>query len=213
MRMAPLALLALAACRGFSPVPPALAERIDERAERGASAGVAKGMVEIESRDLGGSFRALYAWRDARARLQLWPDLGDKLLDCAADESAWFARRAGEGPSGRRSWSERARDPARFFAMTILEHATPLRAARIRGARRHGEGTWELNVAPASRSGTLRVVVDADGRWLERRFRFRGATWRERPDGVTARGFRMRLVESTVEPGAPPPEAFAPLEP
>jgi len=214
MRAASVALIALTACRGFAPLSPELAARIDARAADDAGGGVAEGVVEIDSALLRGSFRSLYAWHGARVRLQLWPDLGDKVLDCAADGTAWIGRLPGDGPSVRRSWSERARDPLRFFAMTLLERATPLRSGRVRGARRRDAGRWELDVRPASRSGSLRVVVDEQGRWLERKYGFRGARWTERPDGVGARGFRLRIVDTTVQPGGPPTaEAFAPLEP
>ena len=130
VRIAVLSLIAISACRGFGPVPPDLSARLDARAL--PSHGTGESTVEIDSNRLAGSFRALIAWRSdpPSARLQLWPDLGDKVFDCASSGHFWVAQ------SNRHAWEESERHPFRFFAMTILERATPLTSHRVLGARR-----------------------------------------------------------------------------
>ena len=86
-----------------------------------------------------------------------------------------------------------------FFAITLLEHATPIESERVRGARATGGG---LEVRLVPRIPGCEVTAELDERYAvrARQYRYRGAAWRETvQQDVTIEGPGFRLVARALE--------------
>jgi hypothetical protein len=179
--------LALAACRSWPDPPPELARSLRARAEGERASFRGRATVSVDSRGLRGEFDALVAARagpPARVRLQLWPDLGAKILDFEASPTRIRGAFAGMDPVNA-SPATAPRHPVVFFALTLLEIASPLTPERIRGVRWDAvEGIWEARVDPVAADYDLRVWLDPSGRVVRRRYRFRRAAWTDVPGEV-----------------------------
>jgi len=191
-------LLVAASCRGFGPPPPEVLTLLDRRAP-GATARHGTAVARVESHELDGEFRALVALAvgPPRARLQLLPDLGGKVLDVTARAGRVYGRHAGAAPVNARFADSAPRHPLVFIGFTLLEHAEPLTRDRIRGSRREGDG-WELDLEPAAGAGSVRVLLAPDGTVAERRYEYRRARWTEQPGPprtIGADRFRVTLHE------------------
>lgn len=181
----------LGACQSFRPMTdaeraafrPILQEPVRVRAH-----------VTIDSDRLRGGFDALLvADPDGpKVRLQLFPDVGEKVLDLIARPDRFVGRLAGEridvAPENARP------DALSLFAFTLLELFAPVTADRVAGVR----GT-AFRLRPVA--GDIDVV--RDGETLAFRFGWIGWTWN---DGIEAKGFRLSLadVERTPAPDLDP---------
>lgn len=217
-----LALLALAGCAGFH--QPSAAElqalllaadphvggalAIGPLAGGAAPAAAAcAGVVTIAAPRLAGTFDAALLVEPGprgRARLQLFPDLGGKVLDVVAcDERI-------EGVIPHASQHVRADPRAErleahllaFAGVTLLELATPVTRSRVLGVRRAGTG-YELRLAPRAAASEVVASVDAGGRVQRIALRAAGAAWSVTPGPplvVEAPGFLLRATVHEQEP-------------
>lgn len=160
-----------------------------------ATAGTTTAEVTIRSERLTGTFAAVLASEPGgRVRLQLFPDVGGKILDLYADSTRVLGTipQGGirvEGPAG----PDLPRHVLVFFALTLLEHSTPITRARILGVRRDGD-LLLVALAPRVPGCGVEAEVRSDGTLVGRRFGFRHVSWHEElgPEvRVTGPGFRL----------------------
>jgi hypothetical protein len=206
-------LLLLIGCRALQPAPRGLLQRIAEIDASRSPTFRRQGEVRIESSKVSGTFTALLVAQrgDApRARLQLLPDLGGKVLDLAISECriAGYFPQAREGVDVPLEDAERApRHLLVFMAITLLEELTPL-SPRVLGAERRGE-LFALTLAPALEGASVEALVDKDGFVSERRYRFRHVGWTETRLGGGAEAREVVLEGEdfllVVRPGASDP--------
>lgn len=184
-----IGLLPWAACTGFGPPQPATLARLQPMPLARLVPGQCE--LELESPALSGTFDALVAIVDGAPRLQLFPDVGGKVLD--VEILADGVRAELPGSSYRATAPLAAAEPhlALVLAVVVAELLAPVTAARVLGERVDGGGERELELAPALGSGRVRVVLGGDGAiqsyrcelgWLDFTFDADGA--------LRGRGFR-----------------------
>lgn len=216
-RFATPALAVLAGCAAVDgPPPPALLARLAQPAAPAAR--VSAGTLELDGAGLRGTFEARVAVRargGARdVRLQLFPDIGGKLLDVVATPAAIHGRfpqagRAVDHDAGA------ATPPSLLLlvGLTLLELETPITAVRVLGARSRGDG-WDVRLEPAMPGLSVRAWLDAAGDPVQHALGWRGAHWLVDHAARTIRGpgFVARFdVRETVERALP--DAAFQLEP
>jgi len=196
MRSALLAaLLPLTACRTLGPPPPALIRAL-ETAPPMPEAVRERATLRVDSPRLSGVFEAVLVARPgsaARARLQLFPDVGGKVLDLVATPR----RIAGTFPPTGESF-EAALPPAGaaprhllfFMGVTLLELFTPVTPGRVRGARPDCDA-WEVELEPVVAGGEVRAWIDPAGAVTRRAFRYHGVSWQETAGRIEGGAFRM----------------------
>ncbi len=209
------ALLLAAACAGCASehaIDPGLEAALLERASAAPSSPLReKSRVRITTEHLRGDFESVLVaspGASPRARLQLFPEVGGKILDLAATRE----RITGVMPQAGRDvdvdvaqhGADAPRDLLFFMGVTLLEMFAPIPPSRVRGAVTDGQRTV-LRVEALVPGVDLFAVVGADGVVVERRFAFRGAQW------VAREGDRLEIegkdFEMTVERGAREPLA------
>jgi hypothetical protein len=211
------AICAVHSCSSFGPPPPELRELLGAP-PCGAAAPLrdtwrAQGRVEIDSRWISGDYEAVVVAETApfpRARLQLFPALGGKLMDVLATPK----RLAGTIPAAgiALDWSSADGAPPRallaFVALGLLEQVQPLTWPRARAARRDGDG-WELELEPCFPGVEQWALIDGQGELRERRYRVGGASWTERfgPHRFEGRGFRLTIDAAAAPRTADVPES------
>jgi hypothetical protein len=207
----------LIGCSAFEPGPPPVLPD-PGGAERGVRLVLE---VEIESRQLTGIYDGVLVARTAPApavRLQLFPDMGGKVLDVAADPT----RIAGLMPLAaiHREWRAGERASPHLLLLlgvSLLENAAPLGRERISA---HAPGPPIRVRADGTFPGSaVEAVLDGAGRVVEREMRWGQARWRERWDldaallTVEAPRFRLRARVVEREGVADLPGGLFDLEP
>lgn len=163
-----LSALLLAGCRSFGPAQPATLARLLPMAE--AAHIPPRFAVELTSPALTGEFDAVFAAADRGFALQLFPDLGGKVLDLRVGAASVDC----ETPAG----SYHAAPPldaarphlALVFAAVLAELLAPVDGARVRGERVGADGRTEVDLAPALGSGRVVATLGDDGRVVAYRF-------------------------------------------
>lgn len=189
----------------LSPAPPPAATRIRVH-------------LSLDSRWLAGEFDGVVVALPGRspvARLQLFGDVGPKMIDLLArpDRVAGYFPQTREGLDVRLP-EQATPHPLLFLGVTLLEDLADVDESRVLGVRESDPGWWlDLKpLVPGLRSEALR---GPDGRLLERRFTWMyGVSWRavwESRDEcrVSASGVDLRLRILDREPVDPlPARAF-----
>lgn len=154
-------LAAVAACAGFGP------PRAQTLARLGAlpCAALVPGrfVVELESPGLAGIFDAVAAVGASSCRLQLFPDVGGKVLDLELRGGALVADLAGSSYSAAAPLDRAEPHLALLFAALLAELLAPVTAERVLGERVAGERI-EVVLRPALGSGRVVATLAADGR-------------------------------------------------
>jgi hypothetical protein len=182
-------------------------------AASGAAIGAAvrlEAAVTIESAGMGGEFLGvLIVRRDPLAvRLQLFPELGGKILDLAAT-GQW--QRGTLPMTGQRldHPAMASGDPMlRMFAISLLEASAPLPLGRVLGGWRVAAAgpapAARLHLQPQFGASRCEVTIDrtSGGRVFD--LRFGGAGWQMSADGagvvgIEAPGFRLRAEVTSSE--------------
>lgn len=164
--------------------------------------------VTIDSERLRGTFEGVLVSDPAgRIRVQLFPDLGGKILDLVADEDAIVGSipQAEIRVEGNPREGNLPRHLLTFFAITLLEAAVPLHPDRVVDVRTEGAHLW-VRVRPRVAGSEVEIAIDAEGRVIAREYRFRHVGWCERPGSVTevvGAGFRLVARERERLPLAP----------
>ena len=214
LRALALLLWTPAGCTCFGPLPEALGAAL---AARAAEPGAVRflGTVTITSESLTGTFvAALAAQRSPhpKARLQLFTDVGGKVVDLAVTESRVEGRFSG-GAVGYSADLTTARPPYHpllFFAVTLLDVLAPLTRERVLGARATAGGHELRLVGPPHTE--VRVTVAADGTVLSRTLTIGFASWRVTVVGhglhIVAPGFELTLDRDSEEPAEHLPDTL-----
>ncbi len=190
--------LMLAACQGLGPAPPELEHRLVDQETTYVRR---QGRVRIESPWFGGEFKAVAVERRGTSplvRLQLFPDVGGKVLDLVASPDAVAAHwvHSGEVVQDRE-------ELIGFLCVSLIENACPLSWGRVRGGRRTDEG-YLVDLEPASNNLELsvRVSLDEDGRPLKRHYELGLVGWTEvlTPEHrFASRDFEWKFIEEQEE--------------
>jgi hypothetical protein len=187
------ALLVLAAaCAGFGPpraetlaalAPMPLAALVPGRFE-----------LELEAPGLTGTFDAVGAVVGEGVRLQLFPDVGGKLLDVQASAAAVTADVAGHRYEATAPLDGARPHVALVLAAAVAELAAPLGSDRVLGERVVAGGV-ELRLRPALGAGEVRAEVGSDGVLSAYRVRLGGVQFALHADGrLVGSGFAGRFI-------------------
>ncbi|MCA8958881.1 MAG: hypothetical protein KDC38_00145 [Planctomycetes bacterium] len=163
--------------------------------------------VTIRSDALNGEFRALLVANhalDPRVRLQLYPDLGSKLLDLSASTQ----RIVGFLADGKTRIDVRSDDSAprhflTFLALTLLARYAMIPPDRVRLVA-HGTSS-SIDVADAGWPGHDTATAwdgwtdDRRYEWSERRHFYRHVEWSETRDGERRTRIEAPGLEITIE--------------
>jgi hypothetical protein len=213
------ACLSVAACASYGPLPDDLARRLTDRVARDATFVTESATVTITSDALSGEFTGRLAARRDTAptvRVQLFPDLGGKVLDVLVDARQVVAVMPQAGLAVSRRTDDATLppyDPLLFVAVSLLESFTPVTKLRVRGARRV-DGGVELLLDPTVAGTRVTAIVDDAGAVLHHEIALRAARWRisTRANRVEAHGSGFTLVAAVEERethAALPSDAFA----
>ncbi|HVS18538.1 MAG TPA: hypothetical protein VMT18_08055, partial [Planctomycetota bacterium] len=175
--------MSLAGCVSFAPLSAELAERLAEQAQP-CSPFRQRAQVEMEGYGL---FEAVLVADGAssRARLQLLPEVGGKMLDLAIAPERIDGYMPPAGIALTHVRHARLAPPRHllaFIAASVLEAITPITSERVLGERAIAGGS-ELHLRPALEGLEVTAQVDKEGRLLAREYRLRGVRWRERIHG------------------------------
>ncbi|MEQ8766241.1 MAG: hypothetical protein RL885_20170 [Planctomycetota bacterium] len=178
------------------------------------------GRVRLDSEAISGSFRGACVLRHLptpAVRLQLFPEVGGKVLDLAADETGF----AGYFPQAARGvshvWDEgpAPRHVLTFMAITLLERARGSDPERALAVWPEGTG-WTVELQPLHVEAQVTLDVNARGEVLAKHFELRGARWTETvSEGGTrieGKGFVLELEIESTSPAEDLPDALFHLE-
>jgi hypothetical protein len=159
-RLAPLLAAGLAGCASFAtPRPETLAKVAAMPLAR-----VVPGRFELElaSPGLTGVFDGVCAVDGRSLRVQLFPDVGGKVLDLTVGEDAVTAELPGGSYAAHAPLDRAEPHLALALAALFAELAAPVEAGRVLGEREAG-GLVELELRPALGSGTVVVALAPSG--------------------------------------------------
>jgi hypothetical protein len=154
-------LLILVGCAGFGPPQAATLQRLRPMALAALLPG--RFEVELDTPGLTGTFDAIAAVVDDKVRLQLFPDVGGKVLDVEFDGSAVRAELPGASYAATAPLDRAEPHLSLVLAMVVAELLAPVEPSRIRGERLAGNGISQLDLWPALGSGAVRATLGADG--------------------------------------------------
>jgi hypothetical protein len=182
--------------------------------------------MSLESSWLAGEYDGVVVAKSgpggAAARIQLFGDLGPKMIDLLArpERILGYFPQTGEGVDCALP-DQASPHPLLFIGASLVEHFSEWTATRILGVREEPDGCW-VNLRPAVRGMTTQAFRDRSGRLTKSRLWWiYGLGWEEVWDGpddlqVHASGLsiRVRILEragaASVKPGllelALPPE-------
>ncbi len=157
----PATLLLVAACAGFGspraetlatvrPMP--LATMLPGRFE-----------VELTSPGLTGTFDAVCGVAPNECRLQLFPDVGGKVLDLTLREASVVADFPGSHYEATGPLDRAEPHLALVFAAMLAELLAPVDAGRVLGERVGAGGATEVELRPALGSGSVVATLAPDG--------------------------------------------------
>ena len=153
--------LLLAACAGFRAPAAATLETIGPMSLASLVPGAFE--VDLATPGLTGTFDAVCAVDRESFRVQLFPDIGGKVLDVMVAAGTVTA----EWPGGRYVASaplDRAEPHlALVFAALFAELLAPVAGTRVLGERDAGDGRVEVQLRPALGSGEVVARLDAFG--------------------------------------------------
>lgn len=149
-------------CRSFGPPRDATLLRI---APMPLARGLEPGqfVLELLSPGLAGTFDAVWGIDADGLRLQLFPDVGGKVLDLRIGADTVTAELPG---SSYRATAPLDRAPphlALVLAAVMAELAAPIDRARVLGERIGADGRTEVRLLPALGSGAVTATLAADG--------------------------------------------------
>jgi hypothetical protein len=165
VRVSPVALaicLLLGACRGFGPPR---AETLARLRPHPAAEWCRSGrfVVELASPGLSGVFDAVAASTDEGLRVQLFPDVGGKVLDLLASPAGITASMPGHRYEAASPLDEAPVHLALVLAPLFAELLALPTPARVQGERTRPEGGAELRLTPWLGAGEVVATTGADG--------------------------------------------------
>lgn len=199
--MVTLSWVALTACRGFVEPSPGLIEKLRAAEEAAAPPYLREKVVaKIVSPWMSGEFDGVILARTGdspRVRLQLYPDVGGKILDLSAsrDRITGYLPQARQGSDHALPLRGRP-DVILVLGILLLEHYSGRWADRASGMRESDEG-WEVRLRPVARALDVFVFVGRDGRVQRRRYEWGCcAEWEQMLDGIV--GFTVDVGDGSL---------------
>ncbi|MFT5289871.1 MAG: hypothetical protein ACI82F_001942 [Planctomycetota bacterium] len=167
-----------------------------------------QGRVRIESPYLSGTFTSALIRRrgvDPAVRLQLYPELGGRVLDLTATPYGF------EGiipPADIDvSWSLSDGKPPRhffsFLAASLMEESANLSAERAIGAAPGPEHSWLVALTPNFEGLKVVATLDAHGILKGKEYTLRNVSWTQDTQGqrsIVGVDFRMTILEEATAP-------------
>jgi hypothetical protein len=154
-------LVVLAGCQGFDPPRPETLARLRPMPIGGTLP--ARFEVEIASPVLSGIFDAVLAVDPRGLQLQLFPDIGGKMLDLQLRDLAVVADLPGHHYEARPPLDRASPHLALVLAAVFAELAAPVAPQRVLGERTSADGRAEVALRPALDSGEVVATLGADG--------------------------------------------------
>lgn len=136
--------------------------------------------VSLDSRWLAGEFDGVVLAQPGAARIQLFGDLGPKMIDLLArpDRVLGFFPQTREGVNVALP-KEAVPHPLLFLGVNILEDMAAVDESRVLGVRETGDGWW-LDLKPLVPGMRVEAFRTREGVITERRFRWMfGVHWDE----------------------------------
>ncbi len=150
--------------------------------------------LELRSPGLSGVFDAVCAIGGDGLRLQLFPDVGGKVLDVVVGGDVITAHLAGRRYEARAPLDQAAPHPALLLAAVVAELAAPVVPARVRGERL-GAGRTEVDLVPALGAGSVRATLAPSGAVAAYSFQLAGMSFVLHADGrLLGAGFDGHLA-------------------
>lgn len=118
---------------------------------------------DLASPSLTGTFDAVFVVAEQGLRLQLFPDIGGKVLDLQVQDSAVVADMPGHHYEARPPLDAAAPHLALVLASVFAELLAPVAPHRVLGERAGPEGRVEVLLRPALGSGRVVATVGPDG--------------------------------------------------
>ena len=151
-------------------------------------------VVELESSFLSGVFDAVCLLDGDDIRLQLFPDVGGKVLDLDVSADGIRAVMPGASYQASRPLDRASPHLALVLAMMLAEVYTPPLAHRVNGERVTSNGRIQLSLEPALGSGFVVVTLTHGGRIQNYRMELGQMEWILSADGrFVGPGFAGRL--------------------
>lgn len=155
-----LAALVAAGCRGFSPPGDGVLQRLSPMP---IAVVPPRFELELGSPALTGTFDAVFAAGAEGFRLQLFPDVGGKILDLEVSRDRICAEMPGDSYVAVPPFDAARPHLALVLAAVFAELLAPVDASRALGERAAGEGRTEVLLRPALGSGQVIATVGARG--------------------------------------------------
>lgn len=151
-------------------------------------------VIEVESPYLTGVFDVFSTHDPEAIRLQLFPDVGGKVLDLTVRKNAIDASMAGERYRAIAPFDTAQPHLALVLAVMLAELHGPIVAGRVIGERYGADGLLEVKLVPVLSGGRVIAEVRQEGEIGCYRFRFGALSFSLASDGTFAgRGFHGRI--------------------
>lgn len=151
-------------------------------------------VIEVESPYLTGVFDVFFTHDPDAIRLQMFPDVGGKVLDLTVRKNAIDALMAGESYRAAAPFDAAKPHLALVLAVILAELQCPILPERVMGERFGANGFLEVKLAPVLRGGRVIAEARQDGKIHCYRFRFGGLDFSLASDGTfVGRGFTGRI--------------------
>lgn len=175
-----VAALALAGCQGFAPADAATAASVRPM----PLAAIVPGRCELElqSPGLAGTFDAVVARDGDGVRLQLFPEVGGKVLDLRVDAAGVVADFAGQPYRAAAPLDRAAPHLALALAAIVGELASPIAPARVVGVRSTDAGR-EVQLVDSASGLPAVARLAPDGAIAAIRWQLRGFALELTADG------------------------------
>lgn len=186
-------LLILVACQGFAPAQPQTLQRL-RAMSLSEQIPCERFVLEIESPYLAGVFEVLCVVAADSVRVQLFPDVGGKVMDLSFGAAAITAEMPGQSYRAEPPFDAASPHLALLLAAMLGELRAPVVADRVLGERLQGNGRSAVQLLPALGAGTVIAELAEDGRVASYRIRLAHMDCLLTDDGAfSGPGFAGRL--------------------
>jgi hypothetical protein len=158
-----LLLLILVACQGFAPAQPQTLQRL-RAMSLSEQIPCERFVLEIESPYLAGVFDVLCVVAAGSVRVQLFPEVGGKVMDLSIAEAAITAQMPGQSYRAEPPFDDASPHLALLLAAMLGELRAPVVADRVLGEQVQGNGRLAVLLRPALGSGRVIAELAHDGR-------------------------------------------------
>ena len=165
-----LALLVFAGCRSFGPPTAGTLQRVAPMPLAGQLGGTF--VLELESDQLAGVFDGVWDRSDGVLRVQLFPDIGGKVLDVTARQGGLAASTPDGDYRAPPPLADAEPHLALVLAGILAELVVPPTSARVLAERAAEGGRTEVRLRPALGGGEVTATLGAGGAVEAYRFWF-----------------------------------------